>query len=161
MQTKRTVTGVEPILLADAKLFLRTDYTTDDTLITRLILSARERAEKFCNCSFVAQSIELSHDLEDDETKITLPYPNHLSIEEVKVDGVVSGYTKTGLNRFTIQLAEQGTGELTVKYKASGECPEGVKSAIYDIIKESYDNRSEMPMNENAMVKLTPYKIYY
>ena len=161
MQTRRTITGTEPINLADMKVFLRTDYDTDDALITGLISSARERAEVFCGRSFVAQSIELAHDLEDDETKITLPYPNHSTIDEVKVDGLIAGYVKTGLVRFTIRLTEEGAGELTVKYKCSGECPEAVKSIIMEIVRESYDNRSEQPLNENAFAKLLPYKIYY
>ena len=55
------VTGpsVEPISLAEAKLHLRVDITDDDTLITGLIISARQRAETITRRSLCTQTWKL------------------------------------------------------------------------------------------------------
>lgn len=170
MNTTRTVTGAEPILLAAAKLFLKVDFTTDDTLITDIITSAREQAERFCARSFVAQTIVYQETIPDKdielETELRLPYPNHTAITEVKINGTVStAYTKTGLNHFVVKYSGLTTGddgknaEIQVSYTA-GDCPAGVKIALYNIIREMYFNRSDGPLSENAYVWLTPYICY-
>jgi hypothetical protein len=50
--------------------------------------------------------------------------------------------------------------ELTVNYTCLGSCPEGVKTAIKNMIREAYDNRSDAKLSENAYAMLLPYKIY-
>ena len=40
---------MEPLTLADAKLFCRVDNTVEDSLIQALIVAAREAAESRCN----------------------------------------------------------------------------------------------------------------
>lgn len=47
---------VEPVTLADAKLHLRVDVTDDDTLITSLIVAARQWCEEMTGRSFVTQT---------------------------------------------------------------------------------------------------------
>lgn len=170
MNTTRTATGAEPIPLAAAKLFLKVDFTTDDTLITEIITAAREQAEKFCARSFVAQTIVYQETIPDEdielETELRLPYPNHIAISEVKVNGdVTTSYTNTGLNHFVVKIAGLTVGddnenaEVQVTYTA-GDCPAGVKIALYNIIREMYFNRSDMVLSENAYVWLTPYICY-
>jgi uncharacterized phiE125 gp8 family phage protein len=55
------VTGpsVEPVSLAEAKLHLRVDITDDDTLITGLIISARQRAEVITRRALCTQTWKL------------------------------------------------------------------------------------------------------
>ncbi len=48
--------------LATVKSYLRIDFTDDDTLITTLIQSARERAEQYCNRAFITQTLEAYYD---------------------------------------------------------------------------------------------------
>lgn len=172
MNIRRTVTGSNPITLAEAKLFLRAnDYDTDDLLIASLITSAVYQAEKFCNRAFVVQTIEYHErfDAGDIElvTEMRLPYPNHLSVTEVKVNGAVTtDYTVSGLNHFIVSLqgltlgSDGRTAEAIVKYSA-GDCSEAEKVALKNIIKEMYDNRSDGPLNENAFVYLLPFRCYY
>jgi len=47
-----STTGPEPLLLTDAKLWLRVDGTEEDKLIEDLIMAARQYAETFCRRSF-------------------------------------------------------------------------------------------------------------
>lgn len=52
----------EPITLAEAKLHLRVDSTDDDTLITGLIVAARQGAEQITGRALMAQTWELALD---------------------------------------------------------------------------------------------------
>ncbi|MBN8531726.1 MAG: phage head-tail connector protein [Alphaproteobacteria bacterium] len=57
----RTVApGAEPLTLAEAKLYLRVDGSTEDTLITSLIASVRQAAEEYLRRSLITQSWKLS-----------------------------------------------------------------------------------------------------
>lgn len=55
------ITGplVEPITLAEAKLWLKVDATDDDPLISSLITAARQTLEKATRLQFIAQSWRL------------------------------------------------------------------------------------------------------
>ncbi|WP_175837097.1 head-tail connector protein [Burkholderia anthina] len=53
---------VEPITLDEAKLHLRVDIDDDDTLITALIVAARQFAESLTGRSFVTQTWQLTLD---------------------------------------------------------------------------------------------------
>lgn len=52
----------EPVTLNEMKLWLRVDDTADDDLITALIVTARESAEKFTKRAFINQTIETTID---------------------------------------------------------------------------------------------------
>ena len=69
--------------LATVKSYLRIDYTDDDTLLTLLIQSARERCESICNRKFISQVWRVYYD------KITkrfeLPYAPILGVANFKL----------------------------------------------------------------------------
>ncbi len=44
--------------LSMVKSFLRIDFSDDDTILSTLIQSSRERAEQYCNRSFITQTLE-------------------------------------------------------------------------------------------------------
>ncbi|MFT0167488.1 head-tail connector protein [Paraburkholderia mimosarum] len=54
--------AIEPISLSAAKLHLRVDIPDDDTLITALIVAARQFAESLTGRSFVTQTWQLTLD---------------------------------------------------------------------------------------------------
>lgn len=54
--------AIEPIALSDVKLHLKVDITDDDTLITALIVAARQYAETLTGRSFITQSWQLVRD---------------------------------------------------------------------------------------------------
>ena len=58
-----TPPAVEPVLLADAKAQARIDATADDTLVTSLIMGARQWAEKYTGRAFVTQTWQAAIDL--------------------------------------------------------------------------------------------------
>lgn len=80
---------VEPVSLAEAKLHLRVDHSTDDTLISSLISAAREECEHLLERALAPQTLRLSIDAFPADG-IELPRPpvtSITSIEYVDVDG--------------------------------------------------------------------------
>ncbi|HXB12425.1 MAG TPA: head-tail connector protein [Bacteroidia bacterium] len=69
--------------LSTVKSYLRIDFADDDTLITALIQSARERAEQYCNRSFITQTLEAYYD--KIEKNFTLPRAPIQSVSSVKL----------------------------------------------------------------------------
>jgi hypothetical protein len=170
MDVVRVVTGSESITLAEAKNFLRMENTTvDDALISDLITSAREQAELICNRSFIEQEITIQMSISDSEIEsemdFPLPYPNHLSVDEVKINGsITSSYKTTGLNKLHViykglTTGETGTALVQIKYTA-GDCLESVRTAMKNMIKEMYHNRSDQTIQENAFAWLLPHKYF-
>ena len=69
--------------LSTVKSYLRIDFTDDDTLLTSLIQSARERAEQYCNRAFITQTLEVYYD--NIEKNFTLPRAPIQSVGTVKL----------------------------------------------------------------------------
>lgn len=167
MQIKKTITGLEPITSAEVKTYCKIDYTDEDSLITALISGVREQVELFTGLSLIATTFEYFD--EEIAEEITLPFPEHASIEEVKIDGIVStAYTKTGLSQYIITpnttISSGGTDKgIYIKYKTTGTCPSGIKLEMLKIIDEKYRNRGNSfegaitELNENAYANLAKY----
>lgn len=72
----KTAPTVEPVTLAEAKLHLKLDSdTTDDTLITALIVAARQAAENYTGRAFINQTWEYATDEFPDEEMTLRPAP--------------------------------------------------------------------------------------
>ena len=52
----------EPLTLAETKTYLKIDNSSDDTLITNLIIAVRKSAEEFLQSALITQSWKLSFD---------------------------------------------------------------------------------------------------
>jgi len=76
-----TAPAVEPVSLADAKLFLKVDDSADDALITSLIISARESIELYTGRMLINQTWIASND--------TTP-PAMLELRGGRIDSVTS-----------------------------------------------------------------------
>lgn len=85
-----TPVATEVVSLADAKVHLRVDHSSDDDLITALISAAREECEHLLERSIGQQTLSLSLDAFPADG-IELPRPpvtSIVSIEYVDADGV-------------------------------------------------------------------------
>ncbi|MGP8215801.1 MAG: head-tail connector protein [Bacteroidia bacterium] len=69
--------------ITTVKNYLRIDFTDDDALLTTLIQSARERAEQYCNRSFITQTLEVYYD--KIEKNFTLPRSPIQNVSTVKL----------------------------------------------------------------------------
>lgn len=77
-----TAPTAEPVSLAEAKLHLRVDHADDDTLISSLIVAARQSAEHITGRALMPQTWELALDAFD--SVICLPKPPFVSVTSVK-----------------------------------------------------------------------------
>lgn len=171
MDVKQTVTGDEPILLADVKLYSKIDYTAEDALITNLITAVRQQIEKFTGLSLVASTYIAYWDYLPAEAE--LPYPVHDEITEVEINGEVStDFTQKGLTQFKVKpyvistfrtSGSIDTNSLKVTYTTTGECPELIKNEMLRLIDEKYRNRGNTfvgttnELSENTYANLAQY----
>ena len=136
MQIIRTVSGSEPVTLAEAKAYNRVLFSVDDSTIELLITQARETLEQATNLSLVEQTIELTLNAYKD--KFRLPYGPIVSVTTVTVntDNVTADYiSDNGLIKFN------GKGTLKAEYEAGGVEFQGLKIAMLEMIAFLYTNR--------------------
>ena len=79
-----TPPAVEPITLVEAKLHCKVDVTTDDDLITALIVAAREEVERLTWRALITQTLELILDAWPDSDRLELPRAPLQSVTTVK-----------------------------------------------------------------------------
>jgi len=83
----KTAPSVEPVTLDQAKLHLRVDSSDDNTLITALITTARQLAERETKRAFITQTWELHLDRALPEVEI--PKPPLQSVDSIKAISTV------------------------------------------------------------------------
>lgn len=91
-----TAPATEPVSLTEAKAHLRVTSTDEDTVITALIVSAREAVEHELARALISQTLEKTLDMFPDA--IELPHPPVQSITSVKyldTDGVEQTLSST------------------------------------------------------------------
>lgn len=69
--TQTVAPALEPVTLAEAKLYLRLDGTAEDSLVQTLILTARQAAEVYLRRSLITQTWKLT--LQEMCTQVELP----------------------------------------------------------------------------------------
>lgn len=85
MALKQTIApSIEPVTLTEAKLHLRVDTTTEDTLITTLISTARQYCEGYQRRAYITQTWELWLDSFPADDRIDMPLPPLQSITSIK-----------------------------------------------------------------------------
>lgn len=73
----------EPVTAAEAKAFLRIDYSDEDTLIASLIAAARQEVEEYAGVRLMRQTLKA---LYEDWGCFVLPYPPYSSITSITYD---------------------------------------------------------------------------
>ena len=159
---------VEPVTLTEAKAFLRVDGTAEDTLITSLIVAARERGEELSRRAFLTQTLEMTVDCLPSQRTLALLRPPLISVTSVTyrdyygVSAVWTDYrtdtnSQPGKIIFTSKpgVYLQESGAVTIRYvagygSAASAVPERIKNAILQLVAQWYENRgatNEMPMS--------------
>jgi len=131
MKVTKTVTGTEPVTLAEAKEYLRVFHDTEDNVITQMITNARKVLEMSTGLSLVEQTIEIRTVIRD---SFTLPYGPISSVTFATIDDVYidDDYIdeETGIIK--------GTGVLDAMYEAG---PYECKIAMLELVSFYYWNR--------------------
>lgn len=168
LHIKKAVTGTEPILLPEAKEWLRVDYTTDDALITSLITRSRELVETYTNSSIVLTTIVLEATA---RAVIQLPYGPIITVSSVKdIDGNDLPYE---WDHFVVTLepkswsptapeAPQYVNTTTTYDAGYATVPEGLKAVLLEVLAYLYENRGDVPFPviQNLLYQIQPLKQY-
>ena len=169
--------GTEPITLAEAKAHLRISNTQEDTMVTRMITSAREWAERYCNRSFIDKTVTQYVSEPDQETEFDLihvPVASITSVKRIDKEGTEtalvlnSGYWKIGNTEPTIRVTRVFSTDNSYSYQfvytTSASCPGPAKEAILNILAEMWEVRSSsndqgrVVSYFNAQKMLNPYR---
>jgi len=152
--------ATEPVTLTEAKAHLRVDGSADDTLITALIVAARQAAEQITGRALITQTWDLM--LDAFEPTIELPMPALQSVTSVKyLDSNGAEQTLASGNYKVDAVSEPGRiipaygldwpatrdeiNSVTVRfvagYGAAAAVPQPIKQWMLLKIGELYENR--------------------
>ena len=162
------VTPADPLTLVsldEAKEWLKVDYTEDDAIITMLIKSAYNWAEKFTNSSILERTLRLT----DDFHIVRLPsgpVQSIVSVNRIARDGAITAITDYSfrenlltINEYFTYYCERPNEGIQVTYVAGlpvAEVEEAYKEAILKTVFSSYDIRgNEVTGTEGIAVSTT------
>lgn len=97
--------AVEPVSLADQKLFMRVDHTVDNDLITALITVARKEVENYTHRQLITATWVMRMDMWPPDEQIEMPLPPLQSVTSVvykDVDNV--SQTLTANTDYTVDI---------------------------------------------------------
>lgn len=157
----------EPVSLAEAKEYLRIDFSDDDTLITSLITSARQKCEKILGLVLVDTTVKALY--KNNGTIVELFYGPIKSDE----DGIpiITGFDDSdSIKGWDGNVwIESQQHELNLTYDSGWEeTPDWAKNAILKQVAWDYENRGDSQQkfaagNEliapETMAILTPYAV--
>lgn len=131
----KTAPTVEPVTLEEAKLHLRVDSGDDNTLITALILTARQLAERETKRAFVTQTWQMY--LDQASAVIEIPKPPLQSVESIKtistVESTVDAESLQGQAVLKVALTTSFTvGDTIIINRDGAREEEGIILSIQD-----------------------------
>jgi uncharacterized phiE125 gp8 family phage protein len=178
----KTVTAATDtcVTLAEAKLHLKVENTTDDSLITILIKAAQDAVESFTNRVLMSTTFELQ--LDEFCMEIKLPVAPVSSVSSVKYyDETNSEQTMAAGNYFysvdqepmeiefitsqSVYTYRQNALNIqfVAGYANAAAVPNALKQAVLLLVGDMYENRLDLPRERFTMWKqlVYPYKVFY
>lgn len=174
--------AIEPVTLAEAKLYSRVDIDEDDSLIEMFITSARIHVEQYCNIALITQTKAVYYDYRDvclDNSYIPLPFGPVQSVESF--DSVGNDNTSTVFPPISYFLSGGrvvlGSGyywpsdvrgidsykiEAVVGYGDNAEdVPVAIRQAILRLVAHWYQNREAIydSVNGSMVPNNVPYSV--
>lgn len=171
-----TPPAIEPVTLAEAKLYARVDVADDDVLITDLIVAARETVESFLRRKLITTKVDYFREtFPGSGGIICLPFPPLLVVDSVKyfdslgvqqtvasADYTVDAASDPGRiapspDALTWESTERRLNAVEIRYDAgygvsADDVPSGIKTAIKLLVTDMYEHRetqSEIRLHEN------------
>lgn len=108
----KTAPAVEPVTLDEAKLHLKIDSAEDNALITALIITARDLAEKETKRAFISQTWHMYKD--DSPAEFELPKPPLQSLVSIRTIGTVESYVDENTTKSQPVLKVESTSGFAV-----------------------------------------------
>ncbi len=165
-----TAPAEEPLTLAEAKLYLRVDGTTEDALIAELMVAARKTAELHLKRSIITQRWRLVYDdyVEDTITLPMGPVSSIIRVTKVAADSSTEDVAaalyrlnapKTHLCFEQLICAYQVEIVYETGYGAAEDTPAAIKQGMLAHLAELYDGRSRsLPIPPAALALYMPYR---
>ena len=138
---------------------LSTDFDDDDTLISELIVSARERLEEFTGLSFVPKVIEIEFTNGSGYFEIPFGPVNNIIYLKDEFGNSITDFETSFDKRI---LKEPTYHNMTMQYDCGyAVLPKGLKEAVMKEVAYRYINRGDVNvdgMSREAMVLASTYK---
>lgn len=164
--------AIEPLTLAETKLYLRVDGIEEDALITSLIAAARVCAEEYLNRSLIQQQWKLAY---NDETPACVPLPRGpvSAVNSVVTTGRSGGTQTIAASTYFLNAAKDALEfdstplaflieiSYTAGYGADATyVPEPIKKGLLAHIASLYDNRgqSDAPFPAQSISLYAPFR---
>jgi len=183
-----TAPALEPITTAEAKIYLKVDDSTEDTLIAALIVAARQMAEKYMNRSLIKTVWESMFDdfpgADQDSTFEIAPSPVS-AINTVKYYNSANVLTTLASTVYLTDYVSEPSSlslqpgqswpdtadrknAVVINYDAgygtaASAVPDLIKAGIYLIIGHLYENRQDVTkekMNELPIGSKSLFDMY-
>jgi len=164
MRIVETITGDEPITVADAKLFGRITTSADDTMIEEVFIpAARSNCEKYISQAIVEKTIEVTW---DDPAVWYFQLPIAPVTEVTKVEVIKDGeaeeveFEQTGEGVVEIdQIWSTSTLSVRITYTTGLDpIPADVKLAVLRQFSVNYEHREEGELLNSIKTLLAPYR---
>jgi len=136
--------ATEPVSLADAKNYIKVDFTDDDTLITSMIIMARIWCENYLSRDIVSKTRK--YYMDKTNGLFDLPFSPVTTISSVKVNGEAATYDVLGLNNETIELHSGPAEKVEIEYITEAVDNDLIQGAILQLVSTYYDNRTDFVM---------------
>lgn len=170
----------EPITLAEAKVHCHVDGSDEDSLLTGLIVAARELCELRARRAFVTQTLERHLECWPASTGIYVPKAPLVSVTSVKYIDSDSVEQTVSSSDYIVDIASQ-PGRVVLKrnvswpsaelqvggavrvryvagYGAASAVPARYKQAIRLLVGHWYENREQVAINQGNL-KTLPFAV--
>lgn len=179
-----TAPAAEPLLLAEAKAFLRVEHGDDDDVIASLIAAARLHVEAQTRRALVTQTWRLTRDAWPADGRLSVTPAPLQALTAVRVTDAIGNAVSIDLQSFVVDTAgsavvfapwamtQPGRGaagielDVTVGYgDAASDVPEPLRQAVRLLVAHWYENRglatsgavNVLPATVAAL--LAPYRV--
>lgn len=184
VRVKTDITS-EPVSAAEAKLYCKATGTTEDTVFSELITTARQLIEKYLGISVAEKTIHATWVQLPEDNELELPYGPVISVSKVyKIDDegteeeltLNTDYHIYGDQDAIVKIESfwsSGTafsGSVRVEYTAgygntnTETLPSAIKTAIRKLVVKSYGLRGDDPgsviMDNEIKSEIAPYRKY-
>lgn len=112
-----TAPALEPVSVAELKIFARIDGSTEDTLLGEMIQAARENTEKYLGRALITQTITASLDFWGD-VAIQLPRPPLISVTQIHTLNESDVQTVYSASNYYL-ITDEEPGKVIIKNGAS------------------------------------------
>lgn len=136
-----STTGSELVTTQEVKDFVRIDTSSDDAIISRMIVTARIWCENYIGKDIVAKNRTFY--LQEVDDRFTLPFSPIASISSVTSKNTAIAFESYGLDDTIIEIGSLPADEVKVTYITTGISDDLIKEAILHLVSTYYDNRAD------------------